>query len=238
MGRIKALNVPDRGGYVHFHDLLQALGREVNREKGKKVDLPKTMLTEDTEVGRNIMDAQKSAFSDNLLDPSKDGDMELSIEMTFAAMQIQTAIKRKLHNKHLAQGKVGHFTQLENAGRAGDRAARREAIAKSLTANKPASKAKPFKAEVAFAPQPNVMGARVIRASVPTVPASDRPACRRRRRRRRSRAARRLRRKCVRRPRRTAMDRESRARLLLRPPRARRRRRVWKRECGCEKGVR
>ena len=93
----------------HLHARqLPLLGREVNREKGKKVDLPKTMLTEDTEVGRNIMDAQKSAFSDNLLDPSKDGDMELSIEMTFAAMQIQTAIKRKLHNKHLAQGKVGH----------------------------------------------------------------------------------------------------------------------------------
>ena len=94
MQRVKELNVPDRGGFIGFHDLLQAFAK---RSVGE-AQLPPA----DTEIGQALRDVRDAALSEPIYERVKEtkvGGEDVSAEKIAAALTVQAAFRRKQMRK-------------------------------------------------------------------------------------------------------------------------------------------
>ena len=105
--RVKELNVPDRNGFVAFHDLLQAFARHSVGE----APLPPA----DTDIGRTLREVKESAYVGDVayerVKPLMVNGEEVSAEKIHAALQMQALFRRRSSVKSVggkdAAGSVG-----------------------------------------------------------------------------------------------------------------------------------
>jgi hypothetical protein len=112
MQRVKELNVPDRGGFIGFHDLLQAFAK---RSVGE-AQLPPA----DTEIGQALRDVRDAALSEPIYERVKEtkvGGEDVSAEKIAAALTVQAAFRRKQMRK-ARDGKAAAKLAAEAAAKA------------------------------------------------------------------------------------------------------------------------
>lgn len=122
--RVKELNVPDRGGFVAYHDLLQAFARTSIGE----AEMPPA----DTEIGKTLREVKASALSDAVYEKVKEtkvGGTEVSAEKIAAATTVQTAFRRRKKEKQfrIAAEKLAKAEAAKRRREAKERAAANKA---------------------------------------------------------------------------------------------------------------